>query len=116
MTDCNPEAAFFVTPMRFCVLGLGALVAFGARWWGRLPPVVGVVLGWVGLVAVVASGVVLTTEVAWPGYAAAWPVLGSAAVIVAGFCSGRAGAAGVLAWKPPVWGGGGGWSVYMWPW
>src|SRR5699024_12050111 len=60
--------------LRLWEMGVGALVAIGARWWGRLPRVVGVVLGWVGLVAVVASGVLLSTEVAWPGYAAAWPV------------------------------------------
>src|SRR5690625_7929099 len=83
MTASNPEAAFFVTPTRLWELGVGALVAVGARGWGGLPRVVGVVLGWVGRVAVVAGGVVLTTEGAWPGYAAAWPVVGSAAVVVA---------------------------------
>src|SRR5699024_5653634 len=96
--------------------GVGALVAIGAGLWGRLPRVVGGVLGWVGLVAVVASGVLLSTEVAWPGYAAAWPVLGSAAVIVAGFSAGRGGAAGLLSWKPAVWVGGLSYSLYLWHW
>ena len=116
MTASNPQAAFFVTPTRLWELGVGALVAIGATWWSRVPRLVAVVLGWAGLVAVVASGVFLDSAVAWPGYAAAWPVLGTAAVIVAGFASGRAGAAGLLSWKPAVWVGGLSYSLYLWHW
>ncbi len=116
MTASNPEAAFFVTPTRLWELGVGALVAIGATWWLRVPRLVAVVLGWAGLVAVIASGVFLSSAVAWPGYAAVWPVLGTAAVIVAGYTSGRAGAAGLLSWKPAVWVGGLSYSLYLWHW
>ncbi len=116
MTASNPQAAFFVTPTRLWELGVGALVAIGAGLWANLPHRAGIALSWSGLVAVLASGVLLTTEVAWPGYAAAWPVLGSAAVIIGGFTSGRAGAAGVLSWKPAVWVGGLSYSLYLWHW
>jgi SGNH domain (fused to AT3 domains) len=42
--------------------------------------------------------------------------VGTAAMIVAGYTSGRAGVAGVLAWKPAVWVGGLSYSLYLWHW
>jgi peptidoglycan/LPS O-acetylase OafA/YrhL len=116
LTAANPATAFFVTPTRLWELGIGAFVAIGATLWTRVPRVAAIALGWAGLVAVVASGFLLTTEVAWPGYAALLPTLGTAAMIVAGYTSGRAGVAGVLAWKPAVWVGGISYSLYLWHW
>jgi len=115
-TNSNAAAAFFVTPTRLWELGLGAMVAIGAGLWQRLPRPVSAVLGWVGLAAVLTSGVFLSTGVAWPGYAALWPVLGSALVIVGGFTSGNAGPAVVLARRPAVWVGGLSYSLYLWHW
>lgn len=115
-TEANAAAAFFVTPTRLWELGIGAMVAIGSGWWARLPRRLSVLLGWAGLVAVVASGIFLSTDVAWPGYAALWPVLGSALVIIAGFTSGPAGPAGVLSLRPAVWVGGLSYSLYLWHW
>ncbi|NHA70187.1 acyltransferase family protein [Phycicoccus flavus] len=116
LTSVSPATAFFVTPTRLWELGIGAFVAIGATVWTRVPRVAAVVLGWVGLVTVLASGFLLTTDVAWPGYAALAPCLGTAAMIVAGYTSGPAGPAGVLAWKPLVWVGGISYSLYLWHW
>ncbi|SEE98669.1 Peptidoglycan/LPS O-acetylase OafA/YrhL, contains acyltransferase and SGNH-hydrolase domains [Ruania alba] len=115
-TASNPAVAFFVTPTRLWELGIGAFVAIGAPLWPRVPARVAWVLGWFGLVAVVVSAVVLTEQVAWPGYAALWPTVATALVIVAGFTSGRWGAASLLAWKPAVWVGGLSYSLYLWHW
>jgi peptidoglycan/LPS O-acetylase OafA/YrhL len=116
LTASDPSVAFFVTPTRLWELGIGAFVAIGATLWARVPRAAAVVLGWAGLVAVVASGFLLTTDVAWPGYAALAPTLGTAAMIVAGYTSGRAGVAGLLAWRPAVWIGGLSYSLYLWHW
>ena len=116
LTSASPATAFFVTPTRLWELGIGAFVAIGATAWPRLPRVPAIVLGWAGLATVVASGFLLTTEVAWPGYAALLPTLGTAAMIVAGYASGPAGAARVLAWRPAVWVGGISYSLYLWHW
>ena len=116
LTSANPATAFFVTPTRLWELGIGAFVAIGATLWTRVPRVAAIVLGWAGFVAVVGSGFLLTTEVAWPGYAALVPTLGTAAMIVAGYTSGRAGVAGLLSWRPAVWVGGISYSLYLWHW
>ena len=95
---------------------IGAFVAIGASQWGRLPRSVAIVVGWLGLATVLASGLFLSSDVPWPGYAALAPTLGTAAVIIGGASSGPAGPAGILAWRPAVWIGGLSYSLYLWHW
>lgn len=116
LTGDNPGRAFFVSTTRLWELGIGAFVAIGSVVWTRIPRKVSVLLGWLGLAAVVLSGFVISSETAWPGYAALLPTLGSAAVIIAGFTSGPTGPAGLLAWGPAVWVGGLSYSLYLWHW
>ena len=116
MTAASPQQAFFVTTTRLWELGIGALVAIGSTLWARLPRLAAAVLGWLGLGVVAASGLLLTSESAWPGYLALAPTLGTAAVIVAGFTAGRAGPGALLSWRPAVWVGGLSYSLYLWHW
>lgn len=116
LTGANPERAFFVTTTRLWELGIGAFVAIGSVVWTKVPRTVSVPLGWAGLAAVVLGGFVITSGMAWPGYAALLPTLGSAAVIVAGYTAGPAGPAAVLARWPMVWVGGLSYSLYLWHW
>ncbi|WP_402375871.1 acyltransferase family protein [Isoptericola rhizosphaerae] len=116
LTTNSPATAFFVTPTRLWELGIGALAAIGTTVWLRLPRAAAIVLGWTGLAAVMASGFLFSTSTAWPGYAALLPTLGTAAMIIAGYTSGRAGVAGVLSWRPAVWVGGLSYSLYLWHW
>jgi peptidoglycan/LPS O-acetylase OafA/YrhL len=116
LTGANPERAFFVSTTRLWELGIGAFVAIGSVLWTRIPRGVSIPLGWVGLVAVLLSGVLIDSATAWPGYAALLPTLGSAAVIVAGFTSGPAGPAGILSRPAAVWVGGLSYSLYLWHW
>ena len=116
MTGANPERAFFVTTTRLWELGIGAFIAIGSAVWTKVPRTVSIPLGWVGLVAVVLGGFVITSGTPWPGYAALLPTLGAAAVIVAGYTAGAAGPAAVLARWPMVWVGGLSYSLYLWHW
>ena len=116
LTGANPERAFFVTTTRLWEMGIGALVAIGSLHWSRLPRWSAIALGWAGLIAVILSGLLITAETAWPGYAALLPTLGTAAVIIAGYTSGSAGPAGILARRPAVWVGGLSYSLYLWHW
>ncbi|MCK0114351.1 acyltransferase, partial [Ornithinimicrobium sp. F0845] len=112
----RPEQAFFVTPTRLWELGVGGLVAVGAGAWSVWRPRTGALVAWVGVLAVLASGFVVTAGWAWPGAAALVPVLGTAAVIVGGFTASRVGAARLLGWAPLVWVGGLSYSLYLWHW
>lgn len=115
-TETNSAQAFFVTTTRLWELGVGALVAIGATVWPKIPRAVAIVVGWAGLVAVAASGLILTENAVWPGSAALWPTLATAAVIIAGYNAGKAGPIALLGIRPAVWIGGLSYSLYLWHW
>jgi len=112
----SPESAFFVTTTRAWELGIGAAVALAANRLARLPRSAAMSLGWLGLAAVVASGLIFSSSTAWPGYAACLPTLGTAAVIAAGFAVTRGGPGTILGVPPMRWIGGLSYSLYLWHW
>jgi peptidoglycan/LPS O-acetylase OafA/YrhL len=116
LTGANQAAAFFVTPTRLWEMGIGAFVAIGANVWPRLNRTTAAILGWAGLAAIAVSALIFAENAFWPGHLALVPTLGTAAVIVAGFASGKAGPAVLLSWRPAVWVGGLSYSLYLWHW
>ncbi|MDO3634352.1 acyltransferase family protein [Mycolicibacterium arseniciresistens] len=83
-TETSPDRAYFVSTTRVWELALGAAVAILAVNGRNLPRGLAVLAGWAGIAAIVAAGVLFTTETPFPGYWALVPTLGTAAVIVAG--------------------------------
>lgn len=82
LTQTNPEASYYVTPTRMWELAAGGLIAVAARRYS-VPTAArsSVALIGLALIAVAAYGFSATT--AFPGFAAALPVTGAAAVIIA---------------------------------
>ncbi|GAA4595669.1 SGNH hydrolase domain-containing protein [Planotetraspora phitsanulokensis] len=115
-TAHSPESAFFVTPTRVWELAIGAGLALSVSQCARLPRVWAIVLGWAGVVCIAASALVFSSETAWPGYNAALPTLGTAAVIAAGCSTLRRGPELVLGTAPFRWVGGLSYSLYLWHW
>jgi peptidoglycan/LPS O-acetylase OafA/YrhL len=116
-TASDTGAAYFVTTTRLWELGIGAGVAIFAVHLARIPRRLGIWLGWMGLVAILAAGVLYVESTPFPGFAALLPTLGAAGVIVGGF-SGRStiGAGRVLALRPMTWVGNISYSLYLWHW
>ncbi|MGH3468118.1 MAG: acyltransferase family protein [Thermocrispum sp.] len=115
-TSAEPAVSFFITTTRMWELAIGAAVALGLTTLARLPRTIAIVLGWSGLVAIVASALVYSTSSAWPGYAALLPALGTAAVIAAGSAAGPAGPVAILGTGAFQWVGGLSYSLYLWHW
>ncbi|SDZ30884.1 Peptidoglycan/LPS O-acetylase OafA/YrhL, contains acyltransferase and SGNH-hydrolase domains [Amycolatopsis xylanica] len=82
-TPAHHGAAYFITPTRMWELGIGGLAAIALHRL-RLGGLAQLLLGWIGLAAVVVSAVTLTTEMAFPGWIAAIPTLGTVALLLAG--------------------------------
>ncbi|HET6166130.1 MAG TPA: acyltransferase family protein [Marmoricola sp.] len=116
-TATNPAAAYFVTPTRVWELGIGGLLAtLTLIRPARLRPAVAVPLAWVGLAAIGWTGVTYSGATPFPGWQAAVPVLGTAAVIAARPEHGRLSPGPLLALRPVQWLGDISYSVYLWHW
>src|SRR3712207_2383783 len=114
-TAANQQVAYFSTLPRLWELGVGALVAL--LLVDRRPPrSTGVVLGWGGVLALIACGAVLDGAHQFPGWQAAWPVLCAVAVIVAGDSGGRAGVHRALSRPAARWLGRVSYTLYLWHW
>ncbi|UFM67198.1 acyltransferase (plasmid) [Paracoccus sp. MA] len=116
LTGLRPTMAFYLAPTRAWELLAGSLLAMhapralpaGRDWIAPL-------LGAAGLGLILAAGIGITADTAFPGWAAALPVLGAAALILAGGRGG--GAATRLLSTPPMRGLGLiSYSLYLWHW
>ncbi|MFD7658727.1 acyltransferase family protein [Actinosynnema sp. NPDC059797] len=115
LTGADQPLAYFHSLTRAWEFALGGLLALvvdavvlnrGAR----------VVLGWLGVVGLVACGLVLKVGSVFPGYAALWPTLCGAAVVVAGATGSRVGADRLLSARPVRYVGDLSYALYLWHW
>jgi peptidoglycan/LPS O-acetylase OafA/YrhL len=115
-TAASATTAYFSPFTRAWELGVGALLALAAPALLRLPQKIGPWLGCAGAAAVIAAALMYTKQTAFPGYAAALPVLGVAAVVAAGTVKPASGVELVLRLKPLQWIGQLSYSLYLWHW
>lgn len=108
-TPVDQGAAYFITPTRMWELGVGGLAAMAPHRL-RLHPA----FGWLGLVAVLVSAATFTTDMVFPGWLAAVPVLGTVAVLVAG--TRPTALSALLAVRPATCVGDISYSLYLWHW
>jgi len=117
LTDTSVGWAFYSLPTRAWQLAAGGLLAVaGDRFASphRLVAALGGLVGWAGLAAVVAAGVLLTESTPYPGLAALAPTLGAAVLIATGTLRGGPGL--VLASPPFRFLGRISYSLYLWHW
>ena len=108
------HSGYFLPHTRAWEILVGALLALVASAIVRLPSAIRGLLGWIGLGAIFVSAVRFDAETAFPGTAALLPVLGTAAIIVAGDVSG--GPVMLLRWRPLQYIGGVSFALYLWHW
>jgi peptidoglycan/LPS O-acetylase OafA/YrhL len=116
LTRTHPVIAYYSLPTRAWELAIGGLLAVAAVRGVRFPRRTSTIAGWLGVVAVVASGMLYTLQTPFPGWLAAVPVLGTAAIIVAGDADSRVGPVWFLRWRPLQFLGKLSYSLYLWHW
>lgn len=116
LTETSPAQAYFVTTTRVWELAVGALVALAAPLLVRLGRLPATLLAGTGLAMVLATLGAAGRDTAWPGTAAALPVLGAAAVVAAGVSHPRSPVGGVLDTAPMRWVGAHSYALYLWHW
>lgn len=123
-TAQDQAAAYFDTRARIWEFGLGALLALGGGPLERALAGAGAVrralrlgLGWAGLAVLVGCGLALDVQGAFPGWIAVVPLLGAAAVILAGRTHSRWGADRLLSTRPAAFLGDVSYAFYLvhWP-
>lgn len=114
-TSVDQAYTYFDTIARVWEFTLGGLLVIVLP---RLEPprAVRVVLGWLGVAGLVACGLVLHVSTVFPGYAALWPTLSAAAVIVAGTSGTSYGADRLLSARPLRHLGDVSYALYLWHW
>jgi peptidoglycan/LPS O-acetylase OafA/YrhL len=117
LTERIEPWAFFSMPTRAWEFAIGGLVSIATVEILRMPLLVRRGLGWFGGIFLLGSVYMFTNEMPYPGTAALWPVLCTAAVIVSGAGSGRpAGVGAALSWLPMRALGRLSYSWYLWHW
>lgn len=114
-TQTNQAFAYFDTRTRLWEFALGSLLALTLPYLRFTRPV-RILMGWVGVVAMLSCGLILQVGQQFPGYMALWPTLAAAFIIVAGFTDSRVGADRFLSWKPLVKLGDSSYALYMFHW
>lgn len=115
LTAVDQPFAYFHTFTRLWEFAFGGLLALVIDRV-RLSSWLRVRLGWVGLVGLVACGLVLQVDAVFPGWAALWPTACAALVLVAGDTGSRSGADRLLASAPLRRLGDLSYALYLWHW
>ncbi|MFA9446031.1 acyltransferase family protein [Egicoccus sp. AB-alg6-2] len=115
-TASDPVIAYYALHTRAWELALGGLLAIAGPLTARVHPRVGVALGWLGLVTLVATSVTYTTATPFPGWTALAPVLATCALLVGGQVADRRGVGHLLHLDPMQRLGRWSYSLYLWHW
>jgi len=117
LTGHGSSFAYFATVTRVWELGIGAAVALAHNHVvGRGPTWLRLGAWWAGAAAIVVAGVTFADVDSFPGWRAAVPVLGAAAMVVASGDALRGAGARVFAAAPMQWVGDRSYSIYLWHW
>lgn len=109
----KPEKAFYLLPLRAWEMLVGSLLALVEV--RRMKPMIGNVLGIIGLLLVMGSMVLFNGSTPFPGAAALAPCVGAALLILAGRNT-EAWITKLFSLRPIVWIGLISYSVYLWHW
>jgi peptidoglycan/LPS O-acetylase OafA/YrhL len=112
----DPVAAYFSPFTRAWELGIGALAACLTTRLILLKPAVQALMSWGGLAAVAVASIVFDQTTVFPGYAAALPVVGTAALLAGGLRPAAWGPQMLLSLPPMRAVGDWSYSLYLWHW
>ena len=114
----SADLAYFFTTTRIWELALGGILAVAVPQL-RARSALAAPLGWLGLAMVLASALLFSTAMDFPGYAALLPVLGTMALLLAGSSVREPGFGSAARWqslRPVTYLGDISYSLYLWHW
>lgn len=115
-TGANSDVAYYSTFSRAWEFGVGGLLALLPRAAAALSDRQRAVLSWLGIILIVGSVAAWNDKGAFPGWTALVPVMGTAAVIVAGAPESAWGPMPLARTRIVQWLGDASYSLYLWHW
>ena len=115
LTEVNQPLAYFDTRTRvweFAVGGILMIFIFKVKF----PQFISTLIGWIGLIALVSTGLIMDVESSFPSYVALWPVTAAILVMLAGQNPTAFGVEKFLGSRPMVYLGGLSYGLYLWHW
>ena len=124
LSDIMSLLAFYMMPSRTWQFALGSAVYVGmhvaadlrAETTGRHGATVAWLAGLAGVALIIGSGMLLSPDIAYPGWYALAPSLGAALLIAAGRLGDQTGVSAVFRSRLFVWVGDRSYSLYLWHW
>lgn len=115
LTEVNQPWAYFITPTRVWEFALGSLLCVNLSAI-RVPKWIATIIGWVGLLGLLTTGVLFNVSQMFPGYIALWPMTCALMIVLSGTQETRFGLKRFLGSKPMVKLGGIAFGIYLWHW
>nr|WP_263313763.1 acyltransferase family protein [Mammaliicoccus sp. Marseille-Q6498] len=115
LTHVNQPWAYFHTLTRVWEFSLGGLLAINLSKI-KISNGVATIIGWIGLLALIATGILFNVSTMFPGYIALWPMLCAVFILVSGNHETRFGVKRFLGSQFMVKFGGLSFGLYLWHW
>ncbi len=117
-THHNPTAVYFSSLARAWELGLGAVLSLTVHRFARLPGAMLVLIGWLGIAAILIASTLYSSSTLFPGLPALLPTVGAAAVIAGGIHveHSRVAASRILSLRSVGYVGDRSYAFYLWHW
>ena len=115
LTSANQQWAYFTTFTRVWQFALGSLLCINLSSI-RVNKVFAVLAGWIGLIALISTGIIFDVSEKFPGYIALWPMIAAILIVLSGTRETRFGVKRFLGSKWMVKIGGISFGIYLWHW
>lgn len=115
LTAVNQQLAYFITFTRVWEFALGGLLCINLSSI-KVNKIIATVIGWLGLIGLILTGILFNVSEMFPGYIALWPMICALFILLAGTCDTKYGVKRFLGSPVMVRLGGISFGIYLWHW
>src|SRR5699024_4966172 len=115
LTELNQPWAYFDVGTRVWEFSLGGLLAVNLMRI-RVKSILADIIGWIGLIGLLLTGIVFDVSTMFPGYVALWPMLCASVILLSGNIDTKYGVKSFLGSKWMMKAGSYAFGLYLWHW
>lgn len=115
LTSVNQPFAYFITFTRVWEFALGGLICINLSYV-KLSNVMSTLIGWIGLVGLIMTGLIFDVSTMFPGYIALWPMMCAVFILISGTNDTKLGVKKFLGMPFMVKLGSISFGIYLWHW